>query len=251
MRRQRKLKSEAGKASAARSQDQFDLQKEALAAEARAQALREANDRVGELQAFASLASRCEKRGKVAMAQKYYRRSLDVAVEAQNVKGIMDMHHRLAVLHFSRRRYSRAVPHYVTAVALARQEGHADKLRRCFHELASIATIQHRHLEAADWLEKYLAVLPPGPEQDIHCKYSAHHRLAEAYGRLQDAEKVQHHRDQAELLNVRMKEMDQSLQVGLLCGAPSEEGRRGEEGSAEGESGSSKSDTGEDDSPSS
>lgn len=104
-------------------------------------------------------------------------------------------------------------------------------------------TIQHRHLEAADWLEKYLAVLPPltalprpprspfskevvsrtppfwctardqpstegqgggtltlmglregavalGPEQDIHCKYSAHHRLAEAYGRLQDAEKV-------------------------------------------------------------
>lgn len=39
---------------------------EALAAEARAQALREANDRVGELQAFASLASRCEKRSRAS-----------------------------------------------------------------------------------------------------------------------------------------------------------------------------------------
>lgn len=35
-----------------------------------------------------------------------------------------------------------AVPHYVKVVALAREERNADKLRRCYHELASCETLQ-------------------------------------------------------------------------------------------------------------
>jgi hypothetical protein len=178
------------------------LEVEAL--EARARELRAANDRIGELRAYASLGQLCDQHGRPGLAHEYFRQSLAVATEIGHAKGMMDAHHKLAVLHFTRKKYALAVPHYLKVVALAREERNADKLRRCYHELASCETLQGNRSEAAGWLESYLGTLSPNDDQDAHCKFTAHRRLADLHTALGNPDAAGAHHAAAERFASRM-----------------------------------------------
>ena len=73
-------------------------------------------------------------------------------------------------------------------VALA--ENNTDKLRRCYHELASLHTLLEDHLEAANCLDGYLRLLCSSGDQDVHCKFMAHKRLRDLHSKLGDEEQV-------------------------------------------------------------